>query len=159
MTESPSTGSGEPSRAAGPPGRALPYSYPPGAYPPPQYPGFPPAPTGSGNGLALASLLIGIIALATSPFLSVSASVSPPWQWDWPRADESSAAKPLTAASHWPESCLGCSPRWSAWPSAQYLLSVSRQISSTRTTSTAWVSTMDTRSTASNIADRMVDET
>jgi hypothetical protein len=72
MTESPSTGSGEPSRAAGPPGRALPYSYPPGAYPPPQYPGFPPAPTGSGNGLALASLLIGIIALATSPFLSVS---------------------------------------------------------------------------------------
>ena len=67
MTEFPGFESGEPSWAARPHGSALPYSYPPGAYPPLEYPAFPPAAAGSGNGLGIASLVVGSVALVTSP--------------------------------------------------------------------------------------------
>lgn len=69
MTGFPDEAAGESSVPAGPPPGALGYSYPPGAYPPPQYPGFPPAPPGPSNGLAVASLVVGIIAVITSPLV------------------------------------------------------------------------------------------
>jgi hypothetical protein len=58
MTEFSGAESGESRVPAGPP---------PGAYPPPQYPGFPPAPAGPSNGPAVASLVVGIVALITAP--------------------------------------------------------------------------------------------
>jgi Domain of unknown function (DUF4190) len=66
MTEFSGTESGESSVPMGPPPGAPLYSYPAGAYPPP---GFPPTPAGPSNGLAVASLLIGIVGLVTSPIL------------------------------------------------------------------------------------------
>jgi hypothetical protein len=56
MTASPGDAAGASRTPAGPP----PYSYPPGVYPPPALPS---------NGLAVASLIVGVVAVATSPLL------------------------------------------------------------------------------------------
>ncbi|MFZ1161768.1 DUF4190 domain-containing protein [Mycobacterium sp.] len=80
MTEFPGEATGQSNVPTGPPPGALPFPYPPGAYPPPQYSGFPPPPTGPSNELAVASLVVGILAVATSPlvvglFLGIAAVV------------------------------------------------------------------------------------
>jgi Domain of unknown function (DUF4190) len=51
------------------PANPPPHPYPPGTYPPPQYPAFPPRPGGPGTGYAVASLVIGILAVVTAPVL------------------------------------------------------------------------------------------
>jgi len=72
MTEFPGVAPGQSSVPPGPPGGAQSLSYPPGPYPPgtyrpPQYPQFAPVPPRPTNGLAVASLVVGIVALVTSP--------------------------------------------------------------------------------------------
>jgi hypothetical protein len=68
MTESPDGPSGEVGTPGGSPEGAPPHVYGPGVYPPaPQpYSGFPPAPPGPRNGLGVASLVVGIVALLSS---------------------------------------------------------------------------------------------
>jgi hypothetical protein len=65
MTESSDGPSGEMGAPGRTPGGAQPYPYQPGPYPPapPPFSGFPPAPTAPGNGLGVASLVVGIVAL------------------------------------------------------------------------------------------------
>jgi hypothetical protein len=85
MTKFPGTGSGESHVRQGPPPGAqpLPYPhvrqgppgpyplgpYPPGGHGPLHYPGFPPPPPNPRNGLAVAAVGVGIVALLTSPLL------------------------------------------------------------------------------------------
>jgi hypothetical protein len=74
MTEFPGIPSGQSSVPPGAPEGAGPFPhppsfYPPGAYRPPQYPSFPPAPARRSNGLAFASLSMGVLGLITSPLL------------------------------------------------------------------------------------------
>jgi hypothetical protein len=65
MTEFSDGPSGEVGRPAGPPEGAPPDPYQPGPYPPgpPPFPGFPLAPAAPRNGLGVASLVLGILAL------------------------------------------------------------------------------------------------
>jgi hypothetical protein len=68
MTESSDVPSGEVGGPGRPPEGAPPYPYRPGPYPPaPQpYSGFSPAPSAPRNGLGVASLVVGIVALLVS---------------------------------------------------------------------------------------------
>jgi len=65
MTESSDPPSGEVGSPGGSPEGALPHTYRPGPYPsaPQPYPGLPPVHTGPRNGLGIASLVLGIVAL------------------------------------------------------------------------------------------------
>jgi hypothetical protein len=65
MTESWDDPSGMMGTPGGPPDGAPPSPYRPGPYPPgpPPYSGFPPAPAAPMNGLGIASLVVGIVAL------------------------------------------------------------------------------------------------
>jgi hypothetical protein len=65
MTDSPDGPPGEVGAPGGSPYGSPPYPYQPGPYPPavPPYSGFPPAPIAPRNGLAVGSLVVGIVAL------------------------------------------------------------------------------------------------
>jgi Domain of unknown function (DUF4190) len=65
MTQFSGAESGDSRAPANPP----PYPYPPGSYPPPPYPDFPTRPPGQSTGYAVASLVIGILAVVTAPVL------------------------------------------------------------------------------------------
>ncbi|MGB9302417.1 MAG: DUF4190 domain-containing protein [Mycobacterium sp.] len=73
MTESSDRPSGEVGGPGGSPEAAPPYTYPPGPYPPGPYPpapqpywAFRPTPAAPRNGLGIASLVIGILALSAT---------------------------------------------------------------------------------------------